>query len=107
MLPDVLPADLVASFQNRPAPTLNRADARAVAEDYEAYFLTQMIEVLQEGRDQTEPFGGGAGETTFRSFLSEQYAKEMVRAGGIGLADQLTAEILRLQEAGSTQNPET
>ena len=46
--------------------------------------------------------GGGAGEATWRSFLNEQYAQAMVQAGGIGLADRLTSEIIALQAQETT-----
>jgi hypothetical protein len=32
-------------------------------------------------------FGGGAGEEQFASFLRDAQAKEMVRVGGVGLAE--------------------
>ena len=44
------------------------------------------------------PFGGGHGEEVFRSMMNEQYAQSMVQAGGIGLADNIYREIIRLQE---------
>jgi len=33
-----------------------------------------------------------------RSLLVDEYAKEMTRAGGIGIADAVTREILKVQE---------
>jgi peptidoglycan hydrolase FlgJ len=35
----------------------------------------------------------------WKGLLVEEYAKEMVAAGGIGIADQVRAELLRIQEA--------
>ena len=43
------------------------------------------------------PFGGGHGEEMFRSLLTDSMAKEMTKAGGIGLADTVQREILKLQ----------
>ena len=36
-----------------------------------------------------DAFGGGEGEEQFSSFLREAQAEQMVRAGGIGLAEAL------------------
>jgi len=36
-----------------------------------------------------ESFGGGAGEEQFSSFLRQEQANAMVKAGGIGLAESL------------------
>jgi Rod binding domain-containing protein len=44
-------------------------------------------------------FGGGAGEDTYRGLLNQEYGKAIARSGGIGLADTVTREILKMQEA--------
>jgi Rod binding domain-containing protein len=48
-------------------------------------------------------FGGGQGEATFRSFMVDALSKQMVRAGGIGLADQVQRQMLQMQ--GLTEQP--
>lgn len=78
----------------------NEAEARQVAEEFEAFFLSQMLEQMFNGVGENNPFNGGAGENAFRGLLNEEYAKVMARSGGLGLSDNLTAEILRYQEAG-------
>lgn len=76
------------------------AEARAAAEEFEGFFLSQMIEQMFAQVGEENPFGGGAGEKAFTGLLHEEYAKVMAQAGGLGLADRLTAEILRYQEDG-------
>ena len=75
-------------------------EARAVAEEFEGFFLSQMLEQMFADVGEDNPFGGGAGERAFRGLLHEEYAKVMSQSGGLGLADRLTTEILRYQEAG-------
>ena len=59
---------------------------RIVAEDFEASFLAEMLKYT--GINKTsESFGGGAGEDAFSSMLNDAYAKALVEAGGIGIAD--------------------
>ncbi|MAK60499.1 MAG: chemotaxis protein [Ponticaulis sp.] len=71
--------------------------ARKVAEEFEAMFLTQMLAPLFESLDTDGIAGGGSAERAFRPMLVDEYAKEMSKQGGIGLADQVYTEILRMQ----------
>lgn len=61
---------------------------RAAAQKLEATFLAEMLK--SAGFDaQGGAFGGGIGEEQFSSFLREAQAEELVKAGGIGLAESL------------------
>jgi len=97
-------ANATAAGRSQSAPNVagvrNEAEARAVAEDFESFFLSQMIEQMFAQTGENNPFGGGAGEKAFRGLLHEEYAKVMAQSGGLGLADRLTTEILRYQESG-------
>ncbi len=75
--------------------------ARQAAEDLEAVFLTSLLESMFAGIETDGPFGGGHGESVYRSMLNEQYAKAISHSGGIGIADNVYREILKLQEAQS------
>lgn len=79
----------------RQAPT---ARMRETAEAFEASFLAQMLKPMFEGLKTDGMFGGGQGEETWRSFMIEAMAKQTVKAGGIGLADQVVAQMLKMQE---------
>ena len=72
---------------------------RETAEAFEASFLSQMLKPMFEGLSTEAPFGGGEAEGTWRGFLVEAMAKQTVKAGGIGLADQVVAQMLKMQEA--------
>jgi Rod binding domain-containing protein len=45
--------------------------------------------------------GGSGASGTWRSFLTEQYAKTVTKAGGIGIADQVYKSLIAQQEARS------
>lgn len=77
----------------------NEAEAREAAQAFEAFFLSQVLEAMFSGVGENNPFDGGPGERAWRGMLHEEYASVMARAGGIGLTERLTAEILRYQEA--------
>ena len=80
------------TFGKAPAAALNasKEDAQLmeVARDLEASFLSEMLKTAGLGKPR-ESFGGGAGEDQFSSFLRQAQAQEMVKAGGIGLAQTL------------------
>jgi flagellar protein FlgJ len=73
---------------------------RAQAEDMEGVFLnTLMKEMFASLKTDSDAMGGGFGEDTWRSMQAEQMADAVARAGGIGLADSLMSDLLKLQEA--------
>ena len=89
-----------ALLQPTPAapPPVPTARMRETAETFEASFLAQMLKPMFEGISTDGPFGGGEAEGTWRSFMIEAMAKQTVKAGGIGLADQVVAQMLKMQE---------
>lgn len=90
----------------RPAPAdaaigrgLANAKAREVAQDFEAIFITTMLEHM--GRDTQNGdglFGGGQGETMFHSLMNDEYGKAIAAKGGFGIADSIYKFILQAQE---------
>ena len=87
-----------ALLQPTPQPPVVSDRMRATAEQFEASFLSQMFKPMFEGLRTDGPFGGGEGEETWRSFLIDAMAKQTVKAGGIGLADQVVAQMIKMQE---------
>ncbi len=76
-----------------PSPPTQSTSAREdklfqAARELEANFLAEMLKSAGVGKTP-EAFGGGAGEEQFASFLRLEQAREMVNAGGIGLAQSL------------------
>lgn len=82
------------------ATTAPAGSAEQAAEDFESFFLSQMLGHMFQGVGNDPLFGGGPGEQVFRSMMVQEYATVIAKNGGIGLSDNVTREILRLQEAG-------
>lgn len=103
MMTTLQPRDALAAGLRAPAPaeTKNLKAARAAAEDFEAFFLTQVFEQMFTGVEPDAMFGGGQGESVFRSIMLQEYGKAVAQRGGIGLADAVQKEILKLQEVQS------
>jgi Rod binding domain-containing protein len=76
----------------------DKARAQEVANDFEALFLQQMLSAMRQGLAEDGPLGGPDG--AFGSLLVAEQAKLISRAGGIGVADQILGELLKLQETG-------
>ena len=72
---------------------------KAVAQDFETIFLTNMFENMFDGLEDDGPFGSGAGKGPWRSMLTEQYAKSIAQSGGIGVAGQIERQLVALQES--------
>lgn len=95
--PVATPQTPLAPLPNSAADLAKRAKIREAAEQFEAQFLSVMLQPMFEGTEPEGMFGGGAGETMFRSLMTEAMGKQMVKSGGVGLADTVQREILKLQ----------
>jgi Rod binding domain-containing protein len=73
------------------------AKAKAAGEDFEAVFLNSMFQQMFAGVGQG-PFSGGNGANIWRSFLTDEYSKSFVKAGGVGIAPIVERELLAQQE---------
>ena len=58
-----------------------------------------MLNHMNMGVDPDGPFGGGKGEEAFQSVASEKYGEAIAEMGGIGIADAIYREILKMQES--------
>jgi Rod binding domain-containing protein len=77
---------------------LSNAGAAKAAQEFEAMFIAQMLKPMFQSLSTEGMFGGGKGEEMYRSLLVEEYGKTIAKAGGVGIADQVKAEMLKLQE---------
>ena len=75
------------------------APARAAAQDFEAFFITHSFSEMASDIQPDAEFGGGEGEGIFQSMLYNEYGKMAAKTQGLGMADQITRELLHLQEA--------
>ncbi len=72
--------------------------ASTAAQDFEAVFISEMIKPMFETVEVDDTFGGGKGEEVFRGLMVQELGKSLAKRGGLGLSDQVNAELLKLQE---------
>ena len=77
---------------------LNLSSAQKAGSDFEAYFLSQAFENMFSGVDADPMFGGGSGESIYRSMMIQQYSKVAAQNGTTGIGAEVTREILQMQE---------
>jgi Rod binding domain-containing protein len=91
------PSSAGAASGPRTATDAERARISDTAKAFEAQMISQLLQPMFEGLSTEPPFGGGAAEGTYRSFLTDAFAKQMVKAGGVGVSRSVMAEMLKLQ----------
>jgi flagellar protein FlgJ len=75
-----------------------KAEVEKVAVEFEAMFLSAMLQPMFEKLKSNKTFGGGHGEDMFRPMLVDEYAKSMAKSGQVGIAKSIRDQMLRLQE---------
>jgi len=98
---DLLTANAQVQAQSKAAGQRGGSEARMreAAESFEAVFISSMLENMSAGLKSDETFGGGQAEAMHRSMLNEEYGKQIVKRGGIGVSEAIFREMLRMQEA--------
>jgi flagellar protein FlgJ len=83
------------------APGLDAAHEklRRTAEDFTSVALNELLKPIFDTTDTSDgPFGGGAAEQAFKPMMVSEIAKQIARSGGLGLAEPVLQQMLRLQE---------
>jgi flagellar protein FlgJ len=77
-----------------------KTKAKKTAQDFESMFLEQTFDRLFASGGAEGPMGdNGTGGEVYRSMLVKEYAGSVAKSGGVGIADQVYAEMLKLQES--------
>lgn len=103
---DIASAAMTAAQNSQiktPTATADATRAKKAAQDFEGVFVSQMLGQMFSGISTDSMFGGGQGEEMFRSLMLDEYGKQIAAQGGIGIASNVTAELLKHQEAATRQ----
>ena len=62
-------------------------------------FLEQSLDRVAQSDGTEGPLGeNGTGGGVYRSMLTKEYASQVVKSGGVGIADQVYREMMKMQE---------
>ena len=75
--------------------------AKAASQDFEAVFLNSMFQQMFTDTGGDGPMSSKGATGVWRSFLTDEYARNFARAGGVGIAQQVYSSLLAQQEVGS------
>ena len=75
----------------------SRENMEKTAKDFEAFFVSQMMENMFQGIPTDGMFGGGEAEGVYRSMLVNEYGKMIANKGGIGIADKVMSFMIQAQ----------
>lgn len=81
------------------ASLVSTADAtsiRQAAQEFEAIVLGQMLKTMRQASAQGPVALTGMSQKLYRDLMDDELAKAVSRSGGVGLADTLVRDLLRL-----------
>ena len=80
----------------------SQSKAKKTADDFEAVFLENFTQSVMSSNGTEGPLGeNGVGGDVWRSMLTQEYAKQIQRAGGVGLSDQIMRDLIQVQAKAS------
>ncbi|AIQ93886.1 motility and Chemotaxis [Methylobacterium phyllosphaerae] len=80
----------------------SKAKAWKTATEFESMFLENSLDRLTQSDGTEGPLGeNGTGGGVYRSMLTKEYATQIVKSGGVGIADSIFREIMKMQGAAS------
>jgi peptidoglycan hydrolase FlgJ len=74
-----------------------KAKAKSASEQFEATFINSMFQQMFTNVDGDGPFGGSGPLKMWRSLLTDQYAKNFAKNGGLGIASHVYDQLLKQQ----------
>jgi peptidoglycan hydrolase FlgJ len=93
------------------APTLPPVVERdpkiwAAAQEFEAVLLGELTNLMSETSETPSAFGGGQAENIWRSQLGSHIGSGIAKRGGLGLAESVYAQMLKMQGGNQAAAPQ-
>ena len=92
------PQGIALNAPSGPLSPQKMVAAKVAAKNFEAFFVTSMLESMYAGVKPDAMFGGGPGEEMYRSLLNQEYGKSIAARGSMGIAQNILSEMISLQE---------
>jgi Rod binding domain-containing protein len=94
------PSSLTTTVSAPKARPMDRARAMEVARDFESVYIADAFKLMLQDV-ATDPVTGSTSGDSWRELLVDEYAKEISRRGGFGLAGPIADTLLKIQEAAT------
>lgn len=62
-------------------------------QEFESIFVNMMLKEMRKTVDKSGLLNGGQAEDIFQDMLYDEYSKDMTRAAGFGLSDQIYLQL--------------
>ena len=89
------------------APPASQGALRRLAGEFEAQAIAAMFQPVFAALPTDGPFGGGQAEAQWRPMLVDAIARDLSRAGGLGIGEAVFRELLRAQERAANPQDDT
>jgi len=100
LAPAFTPADIPAPAMGTALyhKGMTAAQMQGTARQFEAMFISQMLQPMFAGLTADPAFGGGEAENQWRSMMVDEYGKSVAAHGGFGIADAVMKVMIHAQE---------
>lgn len=97
---NIIPINQLVNQPAKAAITdFQRTQIHKAAIEFESIFLNEMLKPMFDGMGVDDPaFGGSREESIYQSMMIDEVSKGISKAGGIGIAEHVERELLKLQE---------
>lgn len=83
---DDLQDSAIKSLQESAKGPMTPEKAKKVAHEFEAMFISQMLQHMMSDSAGEDAFGGGETDEIYKSMMVDEYGKAITKSGGIGIA---------------------
>ncbi len=91
-----LASGIASAFDNQ------KTKAKKNADEFETVFLENFTQSVMNSSGTEGPLGeNGTGGEIWRSMLGQEYARQLQKAGGVGLSDQILRDLIQVQAKAS------
>lgn len=77
---------------------MNMGQIEKASKDFESLFISQMVEQMFGDSEGDSAFGSSETNDVYKGMMMDEYGKQISKAGGIGVADYVKRELMKLQE---------
>ena len=75
-----------------------QAKTRELADEFEAFFLYQVLSIMSPEPDEDSILGGSFAESVYRDQMNQELSKSMADRRTLGISDAIYDQLIKAQE---------